>query len=105
MNRRLAVALVLVMLGVVAGQAWWLSGREARPVTQIELHPSRLVAFLQEIRADNPLTYDSVLLNLTRLRDPQPGAQAVQPEEQVVAEQLLLRLTGEAPAAAGRPAP
>jgi hypothetical protein len=96
MNRLLALSVLGVMLAVVLGQAAWLSVRESRPVTQIELHPSRLVAFMAEIRAHDPQAHDSLLLNLMRLRDHQPGVQQVLQEEVVVADQLLQRLTGQA---------
>ncbi|MCE2657284.1 MAG: hypothetical protein LW854_03425 [Rubrivivax sp.] len=95
MNRVLALAFLGVMLAVVLGQAAWLQAHHSRPVTQIELHPSRLVAFMVEIRAHDPQAHDSLLLNLVRLRDHQPGVQQVLQEEVVVAEQLIERLTGQ----------
>jgi hypothetical protein len=107
-TRRLALALVGVMLAMVIGQEIRLQGVQRQPVTQIRLHESRLVAFLQEIRDENPNTYDSTLLNLARLRDAQAQVQDVRAEEAVVAEQLIMRLTGQVPgsgAAASRPAP
>lgn len=94
MNRGLAWALVLVMLAMVTGQAVHLRGLQVQPVTEIRLHDSRLVALLQEIRGDDPDTYDSILLNLQRLADAPSQGQAVQSEEVVVAEQLLARLAG-----------
>lgn len=94
MNRMLAWSLVAVMLVVVVGQAIHLQGPTIQPVTQIELHDSRLVPFLQEIRSTNPETYDSVLLNLTRIRDGQAQVQNYQLEEQIVAERLIARLAG-----------
>ena len=97
MNRYFALALVGVMLLVVSGQAVQLRGTQSQPVTEIVLHESRLVPFLQEIRSDNPNTYDSILLNIQRLRDGQAQGQAIEPEEAVIAEQLMARLTGQTP--------
>jgi hypothetical protein len=107
-SRRLALALIGVMLAMVIGQAVRLQGFPSQPVTEIQLHESRLVPFLQEIRHENPGTYDSILLNLARIRDGQAQVQDYQFEEAVVAEQLIARLTGQAPAssaAGARPAP
>jgi hypothetical protein len=93
-SRYLAFAFVAVMLVTVAAQAVKLRAYERRPVTQISLHESRLVAFLLEIRGGNPLTYDSILLNLSRIRDASPQHQQYLLEERVVAEKLIGRLTG-----------
>ncbi|MBL8327638.1 MAG: hypothetical protein JNJ71_02230 [Rubrivivax sp.] len=100
MNRALALALVGIMLAVVAGQAWLLRGLQPQAVNQIALHESRLVAFLQEIRPSQPDTYDSITLNLARLRDAPAQGLNVQFEETVIAEQLLARLAGPAAAPA-----
>jgi hypothetical protein len=100
-SRTLAFALIGVMLMVVIGQALQLRGFESTPVTEIRLHESRLVPFLEAIRAENPDTYDSILLNLSRIRDGQPQVQDYQLEETVIAEQLILRLTGQATASGG----
>jgi ribonuclease D len=100
MKRSLAMALVGIMLAVVIGQTIQLSGVKSKPVTEVTLHESRLIAFLQEIRRDNPDTVDSILLNLARIRDAQAQGQDVQLEEVVVAEQLLARLTGQPASAA-----
>ncbi len=97
MNRLFAVALVGVMLLVVIGQAVLLGRTQSQPVTQIPLHESRLVPFLQEIRGHNPATYDSTVLNLVRLRDGQAQGQNIAQEEAVVAEELLKRLRSPAP--------
>lgn len=97
MNRLFALALVGVMLLVVSGQAVQLRGTQSQPVTEIVLHESRLVPFLQEIRSDNPNSYDSILLNIQRLRDGQAQGQAIELEEAVIAEQLMARLTGQTP--------
>lgn len=97
MNRHFALALVGVMLLVVSGQAVQLRGTQSHPVTEIVLHESRLVPFLQEIRSDNPNSYDSILLNIQRLRDGQAQGQAIELEEAVIAEQLMARLTGQTP--------
>lgn len=107
MSRRLAFALLAVMLAVVIGQAVLLQRYSSRPVTQITLHDSRLVPFMQEIRAHNPATYDSLLLNLVRIRDARLQGQAVEDEEVLIAEQLIARLVGrpDADAAAARVAP
>ncbi len=94
MSRGLVVALLVVMLATVAGQAVKLRGIERAPITRVDLHESRLVAFLNEIRRDSPLTYDSTLLNLARVRDASPPERH-RPEERLVAETLLARLTGE----------
>ncbi len=94
MKRGPAWALVLVMLAMVIGQAVHLRGLQAQPVAEIRLHDSRLVALLQEIRSNDPDTYDSILLNLRRLADASAQGQDVQVEEVAVAEQLLARLTG-----------
>ena len=94
MSRYLAFAFVGVMLVTVAGQALKLREYEHRPVTQIRLYESRLVPFLMEIRSDSPLTYDSVLLNLSRIRDANPQLQQYRLEERVVAQALIERLTG-----------
>jgi hypothetical protein len=96
-NRLFALALVGVMLLVVSGQAVQLRGPQSQPVTEIVLHESRLVPFLQEIRSDNPNSYDSILLNIQRLRDGQAQGQAIELEEVVIAEQLMARLTGQTP--------
>jgi hypothetical protein len=96
-NRHVALALVGVMLLVVSGQAVQLRGTQSQPVTEIVLYESRLVPFLQEIRSDNPNTYDSILLNIQRLRDGQAQGQAIELEEAVIAEQLMARLTGQTP--------
>jgi hypothetical protein len=88
------MALVGVMLMVVVGQAVQLRGYESQPVTEIQLHESRLVPFLQEIRSENPATYDSIVLNVARLRDGPAQGQDIQPEEAVIAEQLMARLSG-----------
>jgi hypothetical protein len=103
-NRALAWSLVVVMLLVVAGQAMQLQRASDRPVNQIELHDSRLVPFLQEIRSSNPDTYDSLLLNITRIRDGQAQVQNYQLEEQIVAERLIARLTGSTAPAQSQPA-
>ncbi len=103
MNRGLALALIGIMLAVVAGQAVQLQRLQPRPVTEIRLHESRLVTLLQEIRDADPDTHDSLLLNLQRLRDGAAQGQALQPEEVVVAEQLLARLAPARAAAAARP--
>jgi hypothetical protein len=95
MNRTLAWTLVLVMLAVVVGQEIKLAGLRAEPVTQITLHESRLLAFLQEIRSHDPLAYDSTVLNLRRLKEAQGQGRDIQAEELVVVEQLLTRLTGK----------
>lgn len=95
MNRHFALTLVGVMLLVVGGQAIQLLGTQSQPVTEIVLHESRLVPFLQEIRSDNPNSYDSILLNIQRLRDGQAQGQAIELEEAVIAEQLMARLTGQ----------
>lgn len=95
MSRRAAAWVLGVMLAVVLAQGAWLQGRAAPPVTQIELHPSRLVAFLAEIRHTDPETHDSLVLNLQRLRDHQATGQDVLPEEAIVAEQLLRRLQAQ----------
>jgi hypothetical protein len=100
MRRSFAAALLVIMLGVVLGQAVRLGGLQRQVVSEITLHPSRLVAFLHEIRRDSPDTYDSILLNLVRIRDGQALGQELQLEEVVVAEQLLARLAGAAPATA-----
>lgn len=97
MSRGLAAALVLVMLLVVAGQALLLGRIQSQPVTQISLHESRLLMFLQEIRSHNPTTYDSTVLNLVRLRDGQAQGQNIAQEEAVVAEELLKRLAAPSP--------
>ena len=102
MKRGPAWALVLIMLAVVIGQAVHLRGLQPQPVTEIRLHDSRLVALLQDIRSNDPDTYDSILLNLQRLADAPAQGQDVQVEEVAVAEQLLARLTGPIAAA---PAP
>jgi hypothetical protein len=96
-NRHFALALVGVMLLVVSGQSVQLRGTQSQPVTEIVLHESRLVPFLQEIRSDSPNTYDSILLNIQRLRDGQAQGQAIELEEAVIAEQLMARLTGQTP--------
>jgi hypothetical protein len=101
----IVAVMALVMALVVAGQAWWLHRLKAVAAAQpspsrVELHESRLLPFLQEIRAANPYTHDSVVLNLTRLRDGPSRGQDVTLEESLVAEQLLLRLKGAEGAAA-----
>lgn len=107
MSRRLAWALVAVMLAVVLAQGWLLSRQQPVPVTRIELHDSRLVPFLLEIREHSPATFDSIVLNLSRIRDGQPQVQDHLLEETVIAEQLLARLSaaGPAPASDGASAP
>jgi hypothetical protein len=106
MSRGLALALIGIMLVVVIGQGVLLRGTQPAAVTEISLHDSRLVGFLHEIRADDPDTYDSILLNLTHLRDGPSQGRPVLLEEAVVAEQLLARLVGPAmaPAEAASPA-
>ena len=104
MNRKLAWVLLAVMLLVVAGQAFQLSRYNSQAVKQIQLHESRLLPFLLEIRAANPNTYDSTVLNLERIRDAHAQSQMqarapvqdIQLEEAVVVEQLLARLAGQA---------
>jgi hypothetical protein len=96
-NRLFALALVGVMLLVVSGQAVQLRSTQSQQVTEIVLHESRLVPFLEEIRSDNPNSYDSILLNIQRLRDGQSQGQAIELEEAVIAEQLMARLTGQTP--------
>lgn len=93
MNRYLAFGVVGVMLLVVAAQAVKLRQYSVKPITEISLRQSRLIPFLAEIRAGNPLTYDSTLLNLARIRDGQPQVQDYKLEERVVAEKLIARLT------------
>jgi hypothetical protein len=92
-NRHLLAAFVGVMLVTVTGQALKLRQYVHRPVTQVELHESRLVLFLQEIRGESPLTYDSILLNLSRIRDAQPEDR-YRLEERLVAKALIARLEG-----------
>lgn len=92
MNRALLRAFLAIMLLTVAGQAVKLRGVEQRPVTRVDLYDSRLVPFLQETRRDSPVTYDSILLNLSRIRADDPHGQ-YRPEERVVAETLISRLT------------
>lgn len=92
MNRFLAFGVVGVMLLVVAAQAVKLRQYSAKPVNEITLQQSRLIPFLAEIRAGNPLTYDSTLLNLARIGDGQPQVQDYKLEERVVAEKLIGRL-------------
>ena len=95
MSRYLAYAFVAIMLFTVAGQAVKLQHYQPKPPTkiaQIALHESRLLAFLSEIRRDNRLTYDSIVLNISRIRDSQPQLQDYRLEERVVAEKLLARL-------------
>lgn len=94
MSRYLAFAFVGIMLFTVAGQVLKLRDYDRLPVTQINLHESRLVPFLLEIRGDNPIAYDSILLNLSRIRDANPQHQQYLLVERVVAEKLLGRLTG-----------
>ncbi len=104
MNRKHAWVLLAVMLLVVAGQAVQLSRYEVKPVKQIQLHESRLLPFLREIRQHNPNSYDSTVLNLERIRDTHAQSQMqarapvqdIQLEEAVVVEQLLARLAGQA---------
>ncbi|HXC38591.1 MAG TPA: hypothetical protein VN667_06565 [Burkholderiales bacterium] len=91
-NRFLAFGVVGVMLLVVAAQAVKLRQYSAKPVNEITLQQSRLIPFLAEIRAGNPLTYDSTLLNLARIGDGQPQVQDYKLEERVVAEKLIGRL-------------
>ena len=95
MNRYLAFAVVGVMLFVVAAQAVKLRQYSVQPVTEITLQQSRLIPFLAEIRGANPLTYDSTLLNLARIRDGQPQVQDYKLEERVVAEKLVERLAAD----------
>lgn len=94
MSRSLVAAFVGIMLFTVLGQAVELRGARSRSVTRVELHESRLVPFLQEIRRDAPLTYDSIVLNLHRILD-ERSRERYRPEERVVAQALLARLTGE----------
>lgn len=93
MNRYLVGAFFGIMLFTVAGQAVKLRQYERRPVAQVDLYESRLVPFLQEIRGDSPLVYDSILLNLSRIRDANPQDR-YRPEERLVAEKLIARLSG-----------
>ena len=93
MSRTLVRTFVCIMILTVAGQAVQLRRVDHRPVTQVELHGSRLVPFLQETRRESPLSYDSALLNLTRIRDDE-SERRYRPEERVVAEALIARLTG-----------
>ncbi len=95
MSRYLAYAFVAIMLFTVVGQAIKLQHYQPKPSTQIAqiaLYDSRLLAFLSEIRRDNRLTYDSVVLNISRIRDSPPQLQDYRLEERVVAEKLLARL-------------
>ncbi len=92
MSRYLAYAFIGIMLFTVVGQAFKLRQYQHNPVTRIALHESRLLAFLLEIRGANPLTYDSIILNISRIRDAQPQLQDYRLEERVVAEKLLERL-------------
>lgn len=95
MSRYLAYAFVAIMLFTVVGQAVKLQHYQPKPPTQISpiaLHDSRLLTFLSEIRRDNRLTYDSIVLNISRIRDSQPQLQDYRLEERVVAEKLLERL-------------
>jgi hypothetical protein len=91
-SRHLIATFLGIMLVTVVGQAVRLREYERRPVSQIDLHESRLVPFLLEIRRESPLTYDSTLLNLSRIRDADREHQH-QPEERVVAQTLIDRLT------------
>ena len=92
MTRLFAYAFVAAMLVAVIGQEFRLARSESRPVTEITLYESRLVPFLNEIRASNPATYDSILTNLGRIRTARRGPDRYTPEETVVAEMLLERL-------------
>lgn len=92
MSRYLAYAFVAIMLFTVAAQAFKLRQYEPKPVEKVVLHESRLLPFLTEIRAGNRLTYDSTILNISRIRDSQPQLQDYRLEERVVAEKLLEQL-------------
>lgn len=95
MSRYLAYAFVAIMLFTVAGQAVKLQRYQASApaqISQIALHESRLLLFLSEIRAGNRQTYDSIVFNISRIRDSQPQLQDYRLEERVVAEKLLERL-------------
>jgi hypothetical protein len=92
MSRYLAYAFIAIMLFTVVGQAFKLQQIQPSPVTGITLHESRLLLFLSEIHGENRLTYDSIILNISRIRDSQPQLQDYRLEERVVAEKLLERL-------------
>ena len=93
MSRALVRTFVGLLLLTIAGQGVLLRSVDHPAVTRVELHESRLVLFLQEIRRESPLVYDSALLNLTRIRD-DDSEQRFRPEERVVAGALIARLTG-----------
>ena len=75
MSRYLAYAFIAIMLFTVTAQAFKLRQYQPNAVPQIALHESRLLPFLAEIRADNQATYDSIVLNISRIRDSQPQLQ------------------------------
>jgi hypothetical protein len=93
MSRPLAYLFIAVLVFTAVGQEVKLRSYDHANVTEITLHESRLIPFLYEIQNAQPVVYESILLNLSRIQHPR-GHQL---EEVVVAEQLIRRLTGAAP--------
>ena len=95
MNRVLAYIFVLAMLITVMGQSIKLQSYDAKPVTEIRLHKSRLLPFLADIQTSHPHVYDSIVFNLSRIRPAKRGPERYRFEEILVAEKLLNQLTGQ----------
>lgn len=93
MNRTFAYLFVVAMLFTVIGQGIQLRSMAPQPITEIELHPSRLLPFLTTIQTSHPHIYDSIIFNLRRIQPAQQGHEGYKFEEILVAGKLLSQLT------------
>ena len=92
MNRLLGYILVSAMLLTVIGQAVKLRAHHRETVTEIRLEESRLIPFLADIREWSPHTYESIVLNLSRIESAGKDSNNYQFEEVIVAEKLMQHL-------------
>ena len=100
MSRLLVYTFVGAMLLTVIGQAVKLRAHHRESVIEITLEQSRLIPFLAHIRDWSPHTYESILLNLSRIESAGRESKHYQFEEVIVAEKLmehLIHLNRESP--------
>lgn len=97
MSRLLGYIFVSAMLLTVIGQAAKLRAHHQEPMTEIMLEESRLIPFLANIREWSPHTYESIVLNLSRIESAGKNSKDYQFEEVVVAEKLMQHLLNLSP--------